>query len=144
MEQLGKTRGPTATKAARRVAEWARQHLDWHMWGTGARSPSLLGGLHDANNNVVLLIASYPGTGKMEVPLSRMKRYPPFDDPGRRHRLLAELNQIPGVALPGDRIDGRPSFDLALLADDSAFAHYTSLIEEAVGELRLARSARSS
>lgn len=60
--------------------------------------------------------AIYPA-GSVEVVFQHLSVRPPFDEPELREELFQRLNRIPGVALPEDRIDKRPSFGLDVLAD---------------------------
>lgn len=56
----------------------------------------------------------YPN-GKVDVVFQHMAKRPPFDDLHLRQQFRDRLNVIEGIELPGDSLDKRPSFDLAIL-----------------------------
>ena len=60
----------------------------------------------------------YPLSGRAEVVFQHMARRPPFDDVALRRELLHRFNAIPGVDLPEDSLNRRPSFPLQLIVGD--------------------------
>ncbi|MFJ6022592.1 DUF262 domain-containing protein [Nocardiopsis alba] len=61
----------------------------------------------------------YPAVGRAEVVFQHLARRAPFDDMALRRELLNRLNEIPGIGLPEDSLNRRPSFPLDVLADES-------------------------
>ena len=64
---------------------------------------------------------SIRATGEVVIQ-SRWMRHPPFDTEAGREPLRAVLNSIPGVDIPPDRLNGRPTFPLRALRTPSARA----------------------
>jgi alkylated DNA nucleotide flippase Atl1 len=64
-------------------------------------------------------VALYPLRG-CEVVFQHLANRSPFDDIQLREEFRRRLNQIPGVDLPTSKIELRPSFPLAVLADIAA------------------------
>lgn len=60
----------------------------------------------------------HPSSGRAEVVFQHMARRPPFDDVALRRELLYRFNAIPGIGLPEDSLNRRPSFPLQALAED--------------------------
>jgi hypothetical protein len=63
-------------------------------------------------------VVIYP-TGKCEVVFQHLASRPPFDDLELREEFRRRLNQVPGIDLPAAKIELRPGFDLAVLAEVS-------------------------
>ena len=82
-------------------------------------------------------LALYP-SGKAEVVFQHLTNRSPFDDQALREELRVRLNQIPGVDLPAAKLELRPGFDLALLANREARTlmaeHLHWFLEKATGE----------
>jgi hypothetical protein len=86
--------------------------------------------------------ALYP-TGKFEVVFQHLASRPPFDDVELREEFRRRLNQVPGVDLPAAKIELRPGFDLAVLADASGRELLLSQLKwflEQAGDFRTTRS----
>lgn len=73
---------------------------------------------HDPNGSIWPL-ALYP-SGKGEVVFQHLTTRTPFDDPTLREELRTRFNKTPGVDLPAAKLELRPGFDLAVLADSTA------------------------
>jgi exonuclease III len=76
---------------------------------------------------------SVKGTGRVAVQFQYML-YPPFDADDGRAALLAQLNDIDGVALAPDQLRGRPHFDIKALVRPSAFAQLVNVLERIVDQ----------
>jgi hypothetical protein len=76
---------------------------------------------------------SLKGTGRVAVQFQYML-YPPFDTDDGRASLLAQLNEIDGVALAPERLRGRPDFDMKALVRPSAFAQLVDVLERIVDQ----------
>lgn len=63
-------------------------------------------------------VAIYPRLGTVEVVFQHMRSRPPFDTVDMRRRLLDRFNTIPGIALPEDALDRRPSFRVDALVGE--------------------------
>lgn len=89
------------------------------VWGKAAEtSCSLLTWEESVDPDWRWALVLYPLSGRAEVVFQHMARRPPFDDVALRRELLHRFNAIPGVDLPEDSLNRRPSFALQLLVDE--------------------------
>jgi hypothetical protein len=89
------------------------------MWGGGAdTSCFLLTWDESVNADSRWALVLYPASGRAEAVFQHLARRPPFDDVALRRELLDRFNAIPGVDLPDDSLNRRPSFPLEVLVDD--------------------------
>lgn len=127
-------RHPDAAIPARRILEWADGRMSDVWWGRGSRDGSFVPRLlHDGAQRHVVAVYTY---GRVEIWFQYMRRRPPFDDETKRLELLKRLNDIPGVSLPPDAIDRRPSIPLAILAGDASMAKFLAVLDWCVDELK--------
>jgi endonuclease/exonuclease/phosphatase family metal-dependent hydrolase len=75
------------------------------------------------------------GEGEVVVQFQWM-RQPPFDTPEGHDELRRGFNAIPGVELPAERVNGRPSFPLRVIADRSRRELLIAILERIVDETR--------
>jgi alkylated DNA nucleotide flippase Atl1 len=87
------------------------------QYGTaGETSCFLMARTSDHPSGSIWPAALYP-SGKCEVVFQHLANRPPFDDLELREEFRQRLNQVPGVDLPAAKIELRPGFDLAVLAE---------------------------
>lgn len=111
---------PEGVVAARRILEWARSR-DLRIWcGRDSFMP-----LVDVDRTGHALL-SVKNKGHVEFQLFWMK--PPHDGE-RKRQLVAELNQIHGIDIPPDKLDGKPKADLADLALGDALEQLLALAD---------------
>jgi hypothetical protein len=68
----------------------------------------------------------------------KARQQAPFDQDQKRLELLRRLNEIPGVDLPEDGINRRPSISLGALVDSNAFESFVGIMEWAIEEVKTA------
>jgi hypothetical protein len=61
---------------------------------------------------------------------------PPFTASEYRHKLKAALERIPGVNIPADRIEKRPSFELNLLADEKNLDIFVDTMKSYIEDIK--------
>jgi endonuclease/exonuclease/phosphatase family metal-dependent hydrolase len=83
---------------------------------------------------------SIKGTGRVVVQFQWML-YPPFDTADGRATLLKQLNEIDGVEIGAERLQGRPDFPLAVLEDPASFEKFIGVLEWIVDKSIPTRSA---
>lgn len=117
---LEKRTSPDAVAAARRILDWGRKHAYRIAWGNGKRDGSFIPVLEgpDGTPHYPIAIYSY---GRVEIQFQYLKYKTPFDDAATRREFLDLLNRIPGVQLPADSIDRRPSIALVDLKPEAAW-----------------------
>ncbi len=110
---------PVAVRAVQTLIDaWSAAGGDL-FWGSGTdTSCSLLTWDESVNADWRWAIVLYPLSGRAEVVFQHMARRPPFDDVALRRELLHKFNAIPGIDLPEDSLNRRPSFPLDVLVGD--------------------------
>ena len=121
-------------RVARRIYEWAQEHELRIAWGRGSQDGSLYPMIdHKGTSNYTVTVWTY---GRIQTQFGGMKSKPPFDDEKRRMELLRRLNEIPGVALPGESVNLYPSIPLSVFDDEGALRQLLTVLDWIVGEVR--------
>ncbi|MCB9650902.1 MAG: hypothetical protein H6730_30575 [Deltaproteobacteria bacterium] len=134
---LAESAGPAALKAAQELLQWTNSWATYVWPGrgqtAGSRVPSLkIAGLGNLN---VFALWTY---GTVEIYFQWLRSKPPFDQEPMRHDLLRRLNEISGVNLPADGINGRPTFPLTALVDADAMTRFKAVVDWCVDEVKRA------
>jgi hypothetical protein len=106
-------RGAVETAVVRRLFAWASDQGLRLYFGKGATTGSFVP-TYDGKRNSYWL-ATFWTNGQVEIAFQWLRLRPPFDEIEMRQNLLERLNAIPGVSLPADSLDRRPSFMLDAL-----------------------------
>jgi alkylated DNA nucleotide flippase Atl1 len=106
----------TAAGVLRVLDAWTALGGRLHYGRSGETSCFLMAGVHGQPGGELWPATIYP-SGKFEVVFQYLRTRPPFDDAELREELRTRLNTLPGVDLPVSKIELRPGFELALLAD---------------------------
>lgn len=117
LDEIERVQGHEGAEAARQIMDWSRSHLPRFTFGKGTTvgrfSPALDYGGHsywpfciDTNKGV-------------EIQFQHMASMPPFDLEAKRVELCRLLNEVPGVQIPEDAINRRPSLPMRLFAADA-------------------------
>jgi len=61
-------------------------------------------------------------------------RKPPFDRKENRLEYVRRLNEVPGVNIPTDKIDKKPSIPYRILRDEPAYLAFIDVLKWFVGE----------
>jgi len=134
---LAESAGPAAREAAQDLLQWTNSWATYVWPGrgqtAGSRVPTLkIAGLGNLN---VFALWTY---GTVEIYFQWLRSKPPFDQEPMRHDLLRRLNEISGVNLPADGINGRPTFPLTALVDADAMTRFKAVIDWCVDEVKRA------
>jgi hypothetical protein len=103
-------RGGVEAAVVRRLFAWAREQGLRLYFGKGATTGSFVP-TYDGKDNSYWLTTFWTN-GQVEMAFQWLRLRPPFDQIEMRQNLLERLNAIPGVSLPADSLDRRPSFML--------------------------------
>ncbi len=110
LEALGAASGREAVEVAQGVMQWARGKGLREWWGTGARNGSFVPIL-DTKNRWHSILTIWTG-GTFEILFQYFANWEPFTSEDKRLQLLEKLNAVPGIALPAEAINKRPSIQL--------------------------------
>jgi hypothetical protein len=132
--ELERKRGSAEAEIARKLYSWSKQNLSRITWGHGTQLGSMFPVLdHGDNWHVPFAVWT---NGFVETQFQYQANKPPFDDPDERRELLRRFNEVPGVSLPDDAIDRRPSIPLSTFGSDEALTQFFSVIEWFVDKAR--------
>jgi len=112
--------GPEAGDVARRIFQWAESNDLRIAYGRGSQDGSFQPGLDDESGYLFpFVVYTYGG---VEIPFMCLLRFPqaPFDRLEKRKELQTRLTAIDGIAIPDDRLEKRPSFQLTALVGPGA------------------------
>jgi len=133
-KEIETSRSMDEARIDRQILAWARAHGLRIWWGKGSQDGSCFPVLDIKERSYTLFcLWTY---GKVEVQFQWLKEQPPFADDALRRELLRRLNQIPGVAIPDDRIARRPSFSLAALQNDVALQQFLATFDWVIQEIQ--------
>ncbi len=132
-EELETRRGQTDAQVARQILAWANKHMPTIYWGRGKRSGSFTPGL-EYGGQWHQLIGVW-SNGYVEVQFQYMKSRGSLDD-AMRWALLERLQGIPGLTLPANSTERRPSFPLKALATADALERFFADLEWALEQIK--------
>jgi len=119
--ELLEKQGMDEHNAAKHIYEWALHNMTRTTWGHGLKDGSCIP-VFDYNGENYWPFALWT-SGALEVQFQYLKNRPPFDSIEKRMELLKRLNDVPGVNLPEDSINRRPSIRLNTLTHNDASNH---------------------
>ena len=114
-QELESKRGKADALVARRILDWANSRGLRIWWGAGKITGSFYP-MYDyaGENHYTIGVWTY---GKIEFQFQTIKDQAPFGAASPRLELLDRLNAIPGVSIPPDGIERRPSIYLSLFSE---------------------------
>ena len=132
-EELEARSGSSDAAIARKIFDWAKANGFRIEYGGGQRDGSLFT-QYDYNGipHSTLAMWTY---GSIEMQFQWIRTQPPFGPESKRFELLDKLNSIPGVSIPRDGINRRPSIRLALLQDEASLDQFLAVIKWMVEEI---------
>jgi hypothetical protein len=122
------------SKVASKILEWAKARNLRIWWGKGKKFGSFFP-MFDYKGNSYFLFSIWT-YGTIEVQFQWMKTRSPFDNEGKRLELLQRLNEIPGISLPPDAINRRPSLGLSTLLDEAVLKKFLNTFDWVIQEIK--------
>ena len=124
---LQERRGVAEAAAARRLLEWGRKAAGYVDWGSGKQDGSFIPVLIEGGVEYYpVVVYTY---GRVDIQFQYLVSKPPFDSETKRRELLAKLNEIPGINLPVDSFDRRPSVKLEALVDEQRLTRFIGVLD---------------
>lgn len=124
--------GIQGVEVARRIFEWALARKLRPWWGSGKQLGSFFPML-DHQGATYWLFGIWTN-GYVEIQFQHMNEAP-FDE-AKRKELLQRINQIPGIAIPPDAFNRRPSIPLATLMDKTALSGFLNTYDRVIQEIK--------
>ena len=119
---------------ARQLLEWARNQGCRVSFGRGSFKGQLMAVLnHGELAHRLFLMGT---NGKIRVLFQYLRRKEPFTLESKRVELLKRLNQIPGIAIPADSIDGMPLIPLHVLSNEQGWSQFAKVMDWVVEEIK--------
>jgi alkylated DNA nucleotide flippase Atl1 len=119
VEQLAELQAPSTVHGVLALLDaWTAVGGRLQYGRAGETSCFLMARTSDHPSGSIWPAALYP-TGKFEVVFQHLASRAPFDNIELCEEFRRRLNQVPGVDLPAAKIELRPGFDLAVLAEAS-------------------------
>jgi hypothetical protein len=138
---LAEGAGPESVQAARGIMGWAREQGLREWYGSGAVMGSYVPTLDLLDGESLWPIALWT-YGQVELNFQHLAPRPPFDRLEMRRVLAQRMESaVPGLRIPEARLDKRPSFSLAELADEGAREGFLAAITWAFEQARAAHGA---
>ena len=121
-------------RIARKILEWAKTKELRIWWGRGKKMGSFFPMFdYQGKKNFLISVWTY---GNIEVQFQWMQTRPPFDNEAKRLELLHRLNELPGVSLPSQAINRRPSFALSNLKDAVVLKEFLDIFDWVIQEIK--------
>ena len=134
LDALQANAGMDARSVAERIMEWSDAHLGERWFGTGSRNGSFIPTLTVGNERYwPFALWTY---GQMEIQFQYLRRRPPFDSAELREELRHRLNEIPGIVIPEDKLEGRPGFEIIRLSAEGGLESFLAIMGWVVDEIR--------
>ncbi len=133
-KDLAARRDAEVVEVAREIYSWSKSNADTVAFGRSKRLAGFIPRIWAEGRNRYLF--ELWSSGWLETYFQWHAYCPPFDDDEKRRELLRRYNAIPGVELPEDAINRRPSFDLAALVEPERLRQLLAVVEWVIGEMR--------
>jgi len=134
MSKVEGSYGADSAHVAKSLLDWAIENGLRIWWGRGRHSGSCVPILeHKNTTHFLFTLWTY---GAVEMQLQYMTNKPVFDAIEKRKHLLDELNRIPGVNIPMERIDKRPSIPYPILKDASSLSQFLAIWNDYISQIK--------
>jgi predicted transport protein len=137
IEMIKEKRSYDEATVAGHLIDWSKKNAPRINWGKGSNDGSFCP-VFDLGSGYPFIPFRLYTYGSIEILFNRMavRQNAPFDQLETRLELLRLLNEIPGVALPVDGINRRPSIPLSALVNSDSLSKFVSAIEWALQEVK--------
>lgn len=134
LQDLAQRAGNDVVRVAQDILAWAKTHSSRVWWGKGKTYGSFVPTLTHNKENYPLF--AFFGSGTIETYFYWHAYKPPFDNELKRLELRDRLNTIPGIAIPRDGINRRPSFPAKVLTEKTALQQFLEIYMWFIQETR--------
>jgi hypothetical protein len=123
-----------AVDPARRLEEWATSRGLEIYWGYGTVFGSFIPMF--VHNGLRYQFFAVRTNATLELQFGYLRTKPPFDSELKLRELASRLNEIPGIAIPGDRVNRFPNMALAVLAEPAVISAFLEIFDDVIEEVR--------
>lgn len=134
--------GAAAEAAAIELLDWIEPQVSRIWWGSGAS----LGGIVPVieRGNAKYYVCRMTTHGRFVFCFDWLSRRPPFDDEAVRRKLLAKINEIPGVRFEDDVLKKRARIQFETLANPASMQKLKAAVTWMIAQIPNLASNRSS
>ncbi len=119
---------------ARQLTTWGNSRASGIRFGSGSKFGALMPFVeHKGKDAQCFMVRS---DGQVHIIFGYIGRLPAFEKLEVRELLRQKLNQIPGINIPSDELDGGVKFDLRLLAEEKALQRFIGAFDWFVQQAR--------
>jgi hypothetical protein len=140
LQEIEQRIGAEGARVAADLIAWSQDRADYVHWGSGAKRGNCIpviqvnGGRGSGGHNVQLFGVN--SRGRVVLWFVRLKKKPPFDQPGKLGELAKRLSEIDGVQISETDLDRKPSIPLKLLVKPDAMKKFRAAIEWMIEQAR--------
>jgi hypothetical protein len=132
IEKYFKVHGEAETELIKKLLAYLRPKISSFWYGKGSEHGSIFPMIYKKHRHYPFALWTY---GTIEMQFQHMKPFPPFDNLELRKEFMTRLNTIPGIAIPEDKLDKRPSFPVKCLMEPKAMEVFWGIMEWYFGQL---------
>ncbi len=125
LERIGQDFGRDISDLVENILSWTEKNGLRVWWGKGQKLGSLVPMLDYSDSKYFMF--SIWTNATVEISFQWIKEKPIYNEKSNRLDLLRKLNKIPGIKLPEDSINRRPSFNLNSLLSPSNLETFLSV-----------------
>ena len=133
-EELARRVAPDDVRVARVLYDWGARHAHRFYFGRGARNGSVFPVVEYGHWHAPFALWT---NGLVEFQFQHEGAKPPFSNVEKRRELLERINSIPGISLPTNAHDRRPSIRLAELQASEARDAFLKVMAWFLDEVRV-------
>lgn len=133
MEMLRKREDPDLIAVASRIIKWAGDRGLALRWSIVRDAPVFVPTVQAHGQETYFVEVT--ARGRVDILFNRLMETEPFRDEEMRLEILRRLNRITGLSMPEFTISRRPNFSLSAIANDTAFAQFTSTFDWVMSQL---------
>lgn len=134
LSALEKREGIHAVITTKAILAWAQKNILEIWWGKGSRSGSFIPIFH--HKDIWYSFFALWTYGGIEIQFQVMKNRPVYENVEMRQKLLDQLNSIPGVSIPDDGIERRPTFPFSALEPGTTLIRFLEIWEEVIQNIQ--------
>jgi len=133
-ERLGQEAGKEMIEVVEKILGWTKDRSLRIWWGRGQKLGSFVS-MFDYGDNKYFMFSVWTNA-TVEIPFQWIKERPVYNEESNRLDLLRKLNGVPGIELPEDSINRRPSFPLNSIRYESDLKKFFDVWEDYMNRIK--------
>ena len=133
-DEMTTRQGSDALRTTKLIFDWVENHKLKGWYGKGRITGSYIPILEFKGKWFTFFALLTSGT--VELQFHVIKNRPVYDDVEKRRRIYEEVNAIPGITLPHDGYDRRPSIPLSALYQEESLNTFLKIWDSYIADIR--------